>query len=60
MYSLNDYHYDLPADLIAQQPALQRDRSKLLCLDRRTGGLSHATFNDLGDFLKPGDVLVKP
>jgi S-adenosylmethionine:tRNA ribosyltransferase-isomerase len=58
MYSLNDYHYDLPADLIAQQPALQRDRSKLLCLDRRTGGLLHATFNAIGDFLKPGDVLV--
>jgi S-adenosylmethionine:tRNA ribosyltransferase-isomerase len=58
MYFLNDYHYDLPADLIAQQPALQRDRSKLLCLDRRTGGSSHATFSDIGDFLKTGDVLV--
>jgi S-adenosylmethionine:tRNA ribosyltransferase-isomerase len=58
MYSLNDYHYDLPSDLIAQQPALQRDGSKLLCLDRRTGDLSHATFNGIGDFLKTGDVLV--
>jgi len=49
---------DLPADLIAQQPAWQRDRAKLLCLDRRTGGLSHAIFNAIGDFLKAGDVLV--
>jgi S-adenosylmethionine:tRNA ribosyltransferase-isomerase len=58
MFSLNDYHYDLPADLIAQQPALHRDRSKLLCLDRRTGQLSHAAFNAIGDGLKAGDVLV--
>ena len=58
MFSLNDYYYDLPADLIAQQPALQRDRSKLLCLDRGNGGLSHTTFNAIGDYLKAGDVLV--
>jgi S-adenosylmethionine:tRNA ribosyltransferase-isomerase len=58
MYSLNDYHYDLPAELIAQQPALQRDRSQLLCLDRRTGHLSHTTFNAIGDYLRTGDVLV--
>jgi S-adenosylmethionine:tRNA ribosyltransferase-isomerase len=58
MYSLNDYHYDLPAGLIAQQPALQRDRSKLLCLDRRTGGLSHTSFHAIGDYLNAGDVLV--
>jgi len=58
MFSLNDYHYDLPADLIAQRPASQRDRSKLLCLDRRSGGLSHTAFNAIGDYLKAGDVLV--
>jgi S-adenosylmethionine:tRNA ribosyltransferase-isomerase len=58
MFSLNDYHYDLPADLIAQQPAFQRDRSKLLCLNRRNGGLSHATFNAIDDYLKAGDVLI--
>ena len=38
MFSLNDYHYDLPSELIAQQPAAQRDRSNLLHLDRQTGG----------------------
>ena len=58
LFSLNDYDYDLPADLIAQQPAPARDLSKLLCLDRASGGLSHTTFNAIGDFLKPGDVLV--
>jgi len=58
MFSLNDYHYDLPADLIAQRPALQRDRSKLLCLDRRSGALAHTTFSAIGAYLKAGDVLV--
>ena len=58
MYSLNDYNYDLPAELIAQQPAKQRDQSRLLCLDRQTGRLTHAVFDRIGDFLNPGDVLV--
>jgi S-adenosylmethionine:tRNA ribosyltransferase-isomerase len=58
MFSLNDYHYDLPPDLIAQQPVQQRDRSNLLHLDRQTGALSHHSFNEIGTFLKPGDVLV--
>jgi S-adenosylmethionine:tRNA ribosyltransferase-isomerase len=44
--------------LIAQQPAAQRDRSNLLHLDRQTGALSHHSFNEIGAFLKPGDVLV--
>jgi len=58
MYRLNDYHYDLPADLIAQQPVEPRDSSKLLCLERQTERLTHAVFGDLGDHLKAGDVLV--
>jgi len=58
MFSLNDYHYDLPPDLIAQKPVEPRDRSSLLCLDRKTGELSHHSFNEIGDFFKPGDVLV--
>jgi S-adenosylmethionine:tRNA ribosyltransferase-isomerase len=58
MYSLNDYNYNLPADLIAQHPVGQRDRSNLLCLNRQTGALSHHCFNEIGDFLRPGDVLV--
>ena len=58
MYSLNDYNYHLPADLIAQHPVDRRDRSNLLCLNRQTGELSHHCFNAIGDFLQPGDVLV--
>jgi S-adenosylmethionine:tRNA ribosyltransferase-isomerase len=58
MFSLNDYSYHLPADLIAQHPADQRDRSNLLYLNRQTGELSHHCFNEIGEFLQPGDVLV--
>ena len=58
MYSLNDYHYDLPPDLIAQKPAEQRDSSNLLQLNRQTGALSHHHFKEIGAFFKPGDVLV--
>jgi len=58
MYRLNDYLYDLPAELIAQQPAAQRDRARLLCLDRQSGRLSHAIFSNIGDNLKAGDVMV--
>jgi len=58
MFSLNDYNYNLPADLIAQQPVDQRDRSNLLSLNRQTGERSHHCFNEIGEFLQPGDVLV--
>ena len=58
MYRLNDYRYDLPAELIAQRPNAQRDRSRLLLLDRRTGMLKHENFHMLGDYFESGDVLV--
>ncbi len=58
MYNLNDYHYDLPPELIAQRPVARRDRSKLLCMDRRSGRLKHTFFFMLGDYFRPGDVLV--
>lgn len=58
MYSLNDYNYRLPADLIAQRPVEQRDQSNLLRLNRQTGALSHHRFNEIGAYLQPGDVLV--
>lgn len=53
-----DFHYDLPAGLIAQQPAPQRDGSRLLVLSRKTGKIEHRQFSELVDFLLPGDVLV--
>jgi S-adenosylmethionine:tRNA ribosyltransferase-isomerase len=58
MYSINDYDYQLPEELIAQTPVEQRDRSNLLHLSRPTGALSHHCFNEIGDFFQPGDVLV--
>jgi S-adenosylmethionine:tRNA ribosyltransferase-isomerase len=58
MFSLNDYNYNLPPSLIAQQPAVRRDRSNLLALNRDTGELSHHCFNTINGYLKPGDVLV--
>ena len=58
MYSLNDYSYALPDELIAQQPIEQRDRSNLMHLNRQTGALSHHRFNELDALLDPGDVLV--
>ena len=52
------YDYDLPPDMIAQDPAEPRDASRLLVLDRGAGRLVHATFRDIPRFLDPGDLLV--
>ncbi|MFH1981893.1 MAG: tRNA preQ1(34) S-adenosylmethionine ribosyltransferase-isomerase QueA [Pseudomonadota bacterium] len=58
MYSLSDYDYHLPTELIAQKPADRRDGSRLLLLDRATGRYAHRHFSDVTDYLKGGDVLV--
>lgn len=52
------YFYDLPPELIAQTPIEPRSASQLLCLDRETGALAHRHFYELGDLLRPGDLLV--
>lgn len=52
------FTYDLPAQFIAQQPAEPRDSSRLLVLHRADGRLEHRTFRDLGEYLRPGDLLV--
>nr|WP_281172868.1 tRNA preQ1(34) S-adenosylmethionine ribosyltransferase-isomerase QueA [Desulfobulbus elongatus] len=57
-YRLDDYDYDLPADRIAQFPAPQRDRSRLLVLATDSPSLAHRTFADLADYLRAGDLLV--
>ena len=54
----HDYWYDLPEELIAQTPLQQRDSSRLLCLDKTTGHVSHRHFYDIIDCLNPGDCLV--
>lgn len=55
---LADFDYTLPPELIAQRPVSPRDASRLLVLDRTTGHIAHRVFRDIGDYLRPGDVLV--
>ncbi|MBP1904907.1 S-adenosylmethionine:tRNA ribosyltransferase-isomerase [Paenibacillus turicensis] len=52
------YDFDLPEELIAQTPLLERSASRLLTLNKQTGETEHHTFNDLLSYLKPGDTLV--
>ncbi len=54
----SDYFYDLPQELIAQEPIEPRDHSRLLVLDRQTGGIQDRHFYNLEEFLKPGDCLI--
>jgi S-adenosylmethionine:tRNA ribosyltransferase-isomerase len=54
---LFDYH--LPAHLVAQTPAVRRDHSRLLVVERATHTISHHTFADLPQFLRPGDTLFR-
>jgi len=58
MYALEDYNYDLPAELIAQRPLSRRDASNLMLIDRRHGAFAHRRFEDLAEILRPGDLLV--
>jgi len=51
-------NYDLPPELIAQQPSLVRSDSRLLVVNRKNSELIDSRFNKLGDFLSPGDCLV--
>jgi len=53
-----DFAYDLPEELIAQEPAVPRDSCRLLVLDRKTGAVSHERFRQVADHLHPGDLLV--
>lgn len=54
----SDFEYDLPPELIAQEPLSDRAASRLLVLDRASGSIRHARFPDLVDLLAPKDVLV--
>jgi S-adenosylmethionine:tRNA ribosyltransferase-isomerase len=55
---VSDFDFDLPEALIAQEPAAERDRSRLLVVDRRAGTLTDAVFADVGRWLGEGDLLV--
>lgn len=54
----SDYYFELPQELIAQDPLEERTSSRLLVLDKRTGAVSHHGFREIGEFLRPGDCLV--
>lgn len=56
--NLHDFYYELPEELIAQDPLSDRSSSRLMVMDRRTGALEHKIFRDIVDFLNPGDCLV--
>lgn len=58
MYSLSDYHYDLPEDRIAHRPSGDRSGSRLMHVKRNDALISHHIFNDLEQKLDSGDVLV--
>lgn len=55
---LNEFYYDLPEELIAQEPIRERHMSRLLVMDRETGGIEHRVFKDVIHYLQPGDCLV--
>ena len=54
----SDFYFDLPQELIAQDPLEDRSSSRLLCLDKNTGKTTHKIFRDVITLLKPGDCLV--
>ena len=53
-----DFDYDLPEELIAQEPPAERGASRMLVLDRRTGAARDDSFSSLGEYLRPGDLVV--
>ena len=58
MYAIDDYEYNLPPELIAQQPLEKRDSSRLLVLDSRSNCLRHEKFDSIVDYFGPDDLLV--
>ena len=54
----SDFYFDLPKELIAQDPLEDRSSSRLLVLDRKTGAREHRIFRDIVEYLNPGDCLV--
>ena len=55
----SDFYYDLPKELIAQDPLEDRSSSRLLVLHRKSGRVEHRVFTDIVEYLKPGDCLVR-
>ncbi len=58
MYKTSYFDYKLDRRLIAQRPLSERDASRLLVLERDSGEIKHSSFSHLGEYLRPGDILV--
>ena len=56
--NVHDFYYDLPEELIAQDPLEKRDESRLMVIHRDTGEIEHKKFKDIIEYLNPGDCLV--
>ncbi len=56
--STHDFYYDLPEELIAQSPCPERDKCRLMVLDRDTKSIKHDIFSSITDYLRPEDILV--
>lgn len=56
--NLHDFYYELPQELIAQDPLEDRSSSRLMVLNRETGKIEHRIFRDILEYLHPGDCLV--
>ena len=56
--NVKDFYYDLPKELIAQDPLEHRDSSRLMVLDKNSGEVRHRIFRDVTEYLRPGDCLV--
>ena len=54
----SDFYFDLPQELIAQDPLMERSKSRLLVLDKETGEMTHRVFGDVLEYLHEGDCLV--
>ena len=57
-YRLSDFDFDLPPELLAEYPSEKRDSSRLMVISKSTGKISHHIFNEIGNFLSSGDLLV--
>ncbi len=58
MISLKDFHYDLPKELIAQRPLEERDRCRLMVIDRQKSRITHDVFANIGQYLPQGSTIV--
>ena len=55
---LSQFNFDLPEELLAERPAYNRDESRLMVVNRKTGEIEHRQFKDLVDYFDEGDVMI--